>query len=84
MQKLPYRQLMTPSDITLENLSLYTCFSDLKDPRSGQGKLHIFFDMICIAICAVLCGANSWVEVEKFGDAQEEWLRTFLKLLRLS
>ena len=37
-------------------------------------------DIIIIAICAVICGADSWVEVELFGNSKSEWLRTFLEL----
>ncbi len=37
-------------------------------------------DIIVIAICAAICGADNWVEVELFGRAKEKWLRTFLKL----
>jgi predicted transposase YbfD/YdcC len=37
-------------------------------------------DIITIARCAVICGADSWVEVETFGRAKHEWLRTFLAL----
>jgi predicted transposase YbfD/YdcC len=37
-------------------------------------------DIITIAICAVLCGADSWVDVEVFGQAKLSWLRTFLAL----
>jgi predicted transposase YbfD/YdcC len=37
-------------------------------------------DILTIALCAVICGADSWVEVERFGHAKEDWLRTFLSL----
>jgi hypothetical protein len=37
-------------------------------------------DIITIALCAVLCGADSWVEVETFGTAKRAWLGTFLAL----
>jgi predicted transposase YbfD/YdcC len=43
-------------------------------------KLHALLDIIAIAICAVICGADSWVEVEQFGHEKEAWLRTFLAL----
>jgi predicted transposase YbfD/YdcC len=54
-------------------------FANLKDPRMRRPK-HYLIDIITIAICAVICGADSWVEVEEFGRAKEEWFRTFLKL----
>lgn len=55
-------------------------FADLQDPRIDRTKLHKLFDIIVIAICAVICGADSWVEVEEFGNAKIDWLRTFLEL----
>lgn len=55
-------------------------FSALEDPRSDGGKRHALLDIVTIAICAVICGADSWVEVEIFGQAKEEWLATFLEL----
>jgi len=61
-------------------VSLEESFSALEDPRADYGKRHLLLDMIIIAICAVICGADSWVEVELFGRSKEEWLRTFLEL----
>ena len=37
-------------------------------------------DIIAIAICATICGADSWVHIEMFGRSKEEWFRTFLEL----
>ena len=55
-------------------------FSAIEDPRSDSGKRHLLLDLIVIAICAVICGADSWVEVALFGQSKEQWLRTFLGL----
>jgi len=55
-------------------------FKDLADPRAEQGKRHLLTDMIVITVCAVICGADGWVEVEDFGKVKEDWLRTFLRL----
>jgi predicted transposase YbfD/YdcC len=55
-------------------------FSDLKDPRLDRTKLHKLLDILVIAICAVICGADSWEDVEDFGHAKLEWLKTFLEL----
>ena len=57
-----------------------TYFDDLEDPREAQGQLHPFFDILMITICAVICGADSWVAVEAFGQAKADWFRTFLTL----
>ena len=58
--------------------SLVEHLADLEDPRSDSGKRHLLLDIIVIAICAVICGADGWVEVELFGRSKEKWLRTFL------
>jgi predicted transposase YbfD/YdcC len=55
-------------------------FGDLKDPRLERTKLHKLLDILVIAICAVICGADSWEDVEDFGYAKLEWLQTFLEL----
>jgi len=55
-------------------------FSIVPDPRLDRQKRHDLLDIIAITICAVLCGADGWTDVEEFGHAREEWLRTFLKL----
>lgn len=60
--------------------SLETCFSDLPDPRV-QGRCdHKLMDILMIAVCAALCGADSWVGVETVARAKEAWFRTFLRL----
>ena len=55
-------------------------FADLPDPRSGPALRHELLDVVTIAILAVLCGADTWVDVELFGKSKEPWLRTFLAL----
>ena len=55
-------------------------FQDLEDPRIGRSKGHQLLDIIAIAICAVIYGADLWVHVEMFGKSKEEWFRTFLDL----
>lgn len=52
----------------------------LEDPRIKRTKLHQLLDILVIAICAVICGADDWVEVELLGNAKLVWLRTFLEL----
>jgi len=43
-------------------------------------KLHRLRDIIIIAICGVICGADGWVGIEEFGKAKEEWLTELLEL----
>lgn len=60
--------------------ALHHYFADLADPRIDRTKRHDLLDILTIALCAVICGADSWVEVERFGRAKEPWLRAFLAL----
>jgi len=61
--------------------SIETHFSELHDPRRQTlNRRHKFIDILVIAICGVICGANDWVAVATFGKAKEDWLRTFLEL----
>ena len=55
-------------------------FSRLTDPRVDMTEQHKLINVIAIAICAVICGADSWVDVELFGKSKKEWLRGFLAL----
>jgi len=55
-------------------------FSKVSDPRINRTKRHKLLDIICITICAVICGADNWVDVENFGKKKLTWLRTFLEL----
>jgi predicted transposase YbfD/YdcC len=55
-------------------------FSGLEDPRIDRTRVHLLEDIIVIAILSVICGAETWNEMEDFGHAKESWLRSFLKL----
>ena len=61
--------------------SITAHFSQLPDPRTDENRIrHQLLDMVVIAICAVICGADSWVAVESFGHAKSKWLSRLLKL----
>ncbi len=60
--------------------SLRAHFAALPDPRSGPAVRHNLLDIVTIAVLAVLCGADSWVDVALFGASKEPWLRSFLAL----
>ncbi len=60
--------------------SLETCFGELSDPRVEGRCDHKLIDIIIIAVCAVITGAETWVEVETFGQARHDWLTSFLVL----
>lgn len=54
-------------------------FSGVEDPREDN-KRHLLLDIIMIAICAAICDADTWTDVELFGQAKEQWFRGFLEL----
>lgn len=60
--------------------SLTKHFASVKDPHIGNAKRHLLLDILVRAICAAICGANTWVEVELWGKANRQWLSTFLEL----
>jgi len=55
-------------------------FSKVSDPRKDRTKEHKLIDIIAIAICAVICGAEGWVDIELYGKSKQAWLSTFLEL----
>lgn len=55
-------------------------FAGIKDPRLERTKDHLLLDIIFITIAAVICGAETWNDIEAFGKAKQEWLKSFLKL----
>lgn len=61
-------------------LDLETYFAGVEDPRVERTKRHKLLDIIIIAICGVICGAEGWADIEEFGKEKEEWLKTILEL----
>jgi len=55
-------------------------FEELEDPRMDRTKLHSLSDILVITICAVICGADEWTEIELFGKSKRKWFTTFLAL----
>jgi len=55
-------------------------FGDVEDPRIERKKLHKLIDIMVIAICAAICGADTWEDVETFGKAKQKWFEGFLEL----
>jgi len=60
--------------------SLEACFGDVPDPRVVGRCEHLLIEIIMVAVCAVLSGAESWSEVEELGESRQEWLKQYLKL----
>ena len=55
-------------------------FAALDDPRIDRTKRHKLLDIVTIAICGTICGADNWVDIELFGNCKEEWFKSFLEL----
>jgi predicted transposase YbfD/YdcC len=55
--------------------SFQTYFADIEDPRVERTRRHELLDILVMAICAVICGADDWVDVEAWGNAKLDWLR---------
>ena len=61
--------------------SIWDCFRTLRDPRrSKRQKKHKLLDIVAIALCAVIAGADDWPHVVTFAKERQEWLKTFLDL----
>ena len=60
--------------------SLIDHFSTIVDPRVDRTKEHLLIDILVISICAMLCGADSFTDMEDFGHAKEDWFASFLAL----
>ena len=60
--------------------ALTASFRSLPDPRVERTKQHLLVDIMAIAVCAVVCGADAWTEVEDFGKIKKKWLKRFLAL----
>ena len=61
-------------------LTIAQHFQDVEDPRVERTKAHQLIDIITIAICAVICGADGWTDIESYGHAKYSWLKKFLEL----
>src|SRR5882672_8302667 len=62
------------------SLSLVEHFKGLADPRVARTREHELIDILVIAICTLLCGGETFNDMEDFGRAKEEWFKTFLNL----
>jgi predicted transposase YbfD/YdcC len=62
------------------SLSWLEHFAPLPDPRVERTKRHHLIDILAIALCAVLCGAEGWEDMSAFGRAKAAWLKEHLGL----
>lgn len=59
---------------------VYKHFENLTDPRINRGKNHDLLELIFVALTATICGAQSWVDVERFAKSKRDWFRRFIRL----
>ncbi len=61
-------------------ISLIEHFRPLPDPRIAKKTRHKLIDIVVIAICAIICGANDYESIAEFGRSKEHWFKSFLEL----
>ena len=61
-------------------MSLAAHFAALPDPRVRRTRRHALVDILVITVCAVICGADDWVAIARFGRAKRRWFRQSLAL----
>ena len=63
----------------MQDKSITSFFEKIEDHRR-HNKLHKLIDIIIIAICGVVAGADTYEQIENFGKKRKKWLSTFLEL----
>lgn len=53
-------------------------FKELKDPRSPRNRLYRLDEILLTTLCAAICGAEGWQDIEDFGHAKKEYLKQHL------
>ena len=59
---------------------LFLSFSQIPDPRVHRRCKYSMMEIIVISVCAVMCGCESWVEIEEFAHEREDFFKRFLPL----
>lgn len=65
---------------TIKSSNIVDHFMRLEDPRIDRTKYHLLMDIIVITLCATICGADGWVDIQTVGVEKYDWFKTFLKL----
>ena len=66
--------------MVIPSVSVARYFRPLRDPRRNHLKRHLLIDIVVIALCAVICGAQDWQQIATFAQRRHVWLATFLGL----
>jgi len=80
LNSLKFKIEAPPEDTQNPISPLIEHFSKVEDPRIVEYSNHLLIDIIVIAVCAIISGANTWVDIENFGNAKQDWLKQVLKL----
>ena len=70
------KTLMSPE----QEVAIKSHFAHLQDPRVEGMSRHNLLDVVTMTLCAVICGAEHWTQVENFGNANHKWFSEFLEL----
>jgi predicted transposase YbfD/YdcC len=68
------------SKIKAEIVSLISILEEVPDPRVDRSKDHDLVDLLVIALCTILCGGESFYDMEEFAEVRLDWLKSFLRL----
>ena len=60
--------------------TIHQAFSQLYDPRQAEKVEHPLINIVFMAVCGILCGANNWTQISEFGKAQQEWFEEILEM----
>src|SRR5215211_1402838 len=63
-----------------QRLSFFEHFANLRDPQSTGRSPYRVLDLVFIALCATIAGADTWPQVEAFARARKEWPARFCRL----
>ena len=72
------RQKSSPAVDEMTTASILEYFAAVPDPRIDRRRLHPLTSILALSLVAVICGADSFVAIEEFGESKEAWLKTFL------
>jgi len=70
---------MTPEESN-QDCSLISFLSVILDPRLERRRKHPLINVLLISVCAAICGAETWTDIEDFGEAKRDWFSGFLDL----
>jgi predicted transposase YbfD/YdcC len=66
--------------MTKQKPTLIEHFKDIQDPRLQRKQLHKLDDIFFMTLCAVICGCDGWVAIEKFANIKRNWFEQYLSL----